>query len=229
MDVGDHMKPTNGGTKIWGNPDQKHRQWTSSNEVQRHNWSRPPEVKYVPPARPKNPDQNLWGLAGLAIEQPAIGRKPRECKDKRSEVEIPLISKKQGERNSRAKTHLRASVDRDDCILSEIKCGWWYWQKVVVGATFTERDELEGIETVDASNFITLENIERLKQAKEANRVQVSLISAYIIKTLYFGSRDAKIFIAALTAESTLSSSYGKHMIIGSLFYHHFVIFIYSD
>ncbi|KAK4752538.1 hypothetical protein SAY87_021336 [Trapa incisa] len=32
---------------------------------------------------------------------------------------------------------------------------------------------LQGIETVDASHFITQENVERLKQAKEANRVQV--------------------------------------------------------
>ncbi|KAK4773464.1 hypothetical protein SAY87_028483 [Trapa incisa] len=31
----------------------------------------------------------------------------------------------------------------------------------------------QGIETVDASHFITQENVERLKQAKEANRVQV--------------------------------------------------------
>ncbi|KAF5468809.1 hypothetical protein F2P56_012929 [Juglans regia] len=31
----------------------------------------------------------------------------------------------------------------------------------------------QGLETVDSSNFITPENIERLKQAKEANRVQV--------------------------------------------------------
>ncbi|KAL0421667.1 UNVERIFIED_CONTAM: Isoaspartyl peptidase/L-asparaginase 1 [Sesamum latifolium] len=31
----------------------------------------------------------------------------------------------------------------------------------------------EGIETVDSSYFITPENIERLKQAKEANRVQI--------------------------------------------------------
>lgn len=33
---------------------------------------------------------------------------------------------------------------------------------------------LQGVETVDASHFITPENIERLKQAKEANRVQVN-------------------------------------------------------
>lgn len=31
----------------------------------------------------------------------------------------------------------------------------------------------QGVETVDSSHFITKENIERLKQAKEANRVQV--------------------------------------------------------
>lgn len=31
----------------------------------------------------------------------------------------------------------------------------------------------QGVETVDASHFITPENIERLKQAKEANRVQI--------------------------------------------------------
>ncbi|KAJ1388547.1 Peptidase T2, asparaginase 2 [Sesbania bispinosa] len=31
----------------------------------------------------------------------------------------------------------------------------------------------QGVETVDSSHFITAENIERLKQAKEANRVQV--------------------------------------------------------
>lgn len=31
----------------------------------------------------------------------------------------------------------------------------------------------QGVETVDRSHFVTLENIERLKQAKEANRVQV--------------------------------------------------------
>ncbi|XP_051116672.1 isoaspartyl peptidase/L-asparaginase 1 [Andrographis paniculata] len=31
----------------------------------------------------------------------------------------------------------------------------------------------QGIEVVDSSHFITLENIERLKQAKEANRVQI--------------------------------------------------------
>ncbi|XP_058080169.1 isoaspartyl peptidase/L-asparaginase 1-like isoform X2 [Magnolia sinica] len=34
----------------------------------------------------------------------------------------------------------------------------------------------QGVETVDASHFITPENIERLSQAKEANRVQVSHI-----------------------------------------------------
>lgn len=34
---------------------------------------------------------------------------------------------------------------------------------------------LQGIETVDSNHFITPENIERLKQAKEANRVQVCL------------------------------------------------------
>ena len=32
---------------------------------------------------------------------------------------------------------------------------------------------VQGVETVDSSHFITQENIERLKQAKEANRVQV--------------------------------------------------------
>ncbi|KAK4252555.1 hypothetical protein QN277_014540 [Acacia crassicarpa] len=31
----------------------------------------------------------------------------------------------------------------------------------------------QGVETVDSSHFITVENIERLKQAKEANRVQI--------------------------------------------------------
>ncbi|CAH9057459.1 unnamed protein product [Cuscuta epithymum] len=31
----------------------------------------------------------------------------------------------------------------------------------------------QGVETLDTSNFITPENIERLKQAKEANRVQI--------------------------------------------------------
>ncbi|KAG5153569.1 hypothetical protein JHK82_011538 [Glycine max] len=31
----------------------------------------------------------------------------------------------------------------------------------------------QGVETVDSSHFITKENIERLKQAKEANRVQI--------------------------------------------------------
>ncbi|XP_024032336.1 isoaspartyl peptidase/L-asparaginase 1-like, partial [Morus notabilis] len=30
-----------------------------------------------------------------------------------------------------------------------------------------------GVETVDSSHFITAENIERLKQAKEANRIQL--------------------------------------------------------
>jgi len=32
---------------------------------------------------------------------------------------------------------------------------------------------LQGVETLDSSHFITAENIERLKQAKEADRVQV--------------------------------------------------------
>lgn len=32
---------------------------------------------------------------------------------------------------------------------------------------------VQGVETVDSSHLITPENIERLKQAKEANRVQV--------------------------------------------------------
>jgi len=32
---------------------------------------------------------------------------------------------------------------------------------------------LQGVETVDTSHFITPENIERLNQAKEADRVQV--------------------------------------------------------
>lgn len=40
---------------------------------------------------------------------------------------------------------------------------------------------LQGLETRDQSYFITENNIERLKQAKEANRVQVcSSISHYI-------------------------------------------------
>lgn len=32
---------------------------------------------------------------------------------------------------------------------------------------------VQGVETIESSHFITPENIERLKQAKEANRVQV--------------------------------------------------------
>ena len=41
----------------------------------------------------------------------------------------------------------------------------------------------QGVETGDASHFITQENIERLKQAKEANRVQV-------FSFLFFGRVD---------------------------------------
>lgn len=41
---------------------------------------------------------------------------------------------------------------------------------------------IQGVETVDASHFITPENIERLKQAKEANRVQVCILSSFIIE-----------------------------------------------
>ncbi|KAL3654960.1 hypothetical protein CASFOL_000746 [Castilleja foliolosa] len=39
------------------------------------------------------------------------------------------------------------------------------------GAEAFARDQ--GVETVDSSHFVTKENIERLKQAKEANRVQI--------------------------------------------------------
>ncbi|KAJ4966810.1 hypothetical protein NE237_018659 [Protea cynaroides] len=50
-----------------------------------------------------------------------------------------------------------------------------------------------------------------------------SIIDAIVLDpgehVFYAGSRDGKIFIAALTGESTLSSSYGKH-IIGSLSEH---------
>jgi hypothetical protein len=43
----------------------------------------------------------------------------------------------------------------------------------------------QGVETVDSSNFITQENIERLKQAKEANRVQVRSYSClYLLLAL---------------------------------------------
>ncbi|RVW20657.1 Isoaspartyl peptidase/L-asparaginase 1 [Vitis vinifera] len=42
----------------------------------------------------------------------------------------------------------------------------------------------QGVETVDASHFITPENIERLKQAKEANRVQVCILSSFIIELI---------------------------------------------
>lgn len=40
---------------------------------------------------------------------------------------------------------------------------------------------IQGVETVDASHFITPENIERLQQAKEANRVQVCNLSSSLI------------------------------------------------
>ena len=39
---------------------------------------------------------------------------------------------------------------------------------------------IQGVETVDASHFVTPENIERLQQAKEANRVQVCILSSLI-------------------------------------------------
>ena len=41
---------------------------------------------------------------------------------------------------------------------------------------------VKGVETVDESHFITSENIERLKQAKEANRIQVCLLYYVLIK-----------------------------------------------
>ncbi|KAE9445706.1 hypothetical protein C3L33_22398, partial [Rhododendron williamsianum] len=40
----------------------------------------------------------------------------------------------------------------------------------------------QGVETTDKSHFVTSENIERLKQAKEANRVQVCISHNHVIK-----------------------------------------------
>ncbi len=41
----------------------------------------------------------------------------------------------------------------------------------------------QGVETTDANSFITPENVERLKQAIEANRVQVGLYSLLLLLT----------------------------------------------
>ncbi|XP_052182381.1 isoaspartyl peptidase/L-asparaginase 1 [Diospyros lotus] len=42
----------------------------------------------------------------------------------------------------------------------------------------------QGVETMDQSHFITLENIERLKQAKESNRVQVDYTQPILKETI---------------------------------------------
>ena len=51
-----------------------------------------------------------------------------------------------------------------------IKCCCFHLSNFLVTVT---SKIVQGVETVDSSHFITQENIERLKQAKEANRVQV--------------------------------------------------------
>ncbi|KAL0385243.1 UNVERIFIED_CONTAM: Isoaspartyl peptidase/L-asparaginase 1 [Sesamum radiatum] len=48
-----------------------------------------------------------------------------------------------------------------------------YWAHLEFNYRFLPKKFINGIETVDSSYFITPENIERLKQAKEANRVQI--------------------------------------------------------
>lgn len=46
---------------------------------------------------------------------------------------------------------------------------------VLFGSIFLKN--VKGVETIDSSYFITPQNIERLQQAKEANRVQVFCLS----------------------------------------------------
>ncbi|XP_042516247.1 isoaspartyl peptidase/L-asparaginase 1 [Macadamia integrifolia] len=87
----------------------------------------------------------------------------------------------------------KGTVEMEACIMDDTKrCGAVSGLSTVVNAISLARLVMEktphiylafdgaeafakeqGVETVDSSNFITPENIERLKQAKEANRVQI--------------------------------------------------------
>ncbi|KAJ4974112.1 hypothetical protein NE237_007286 [Protea cynaroides] len=87
----------------------------------------------------------------------------------------------------------KGSVEMEACIMDSTKsCGAVSGLSTVMNAISLARLVMEktphiylafdgaeafakeqGVETVDTSNFITSENIERLKQAKEANRVQL--------------------------------------------------------
>lgn len=93
---------------------------------------------------------------------------------------------------------------------------------------FGDKCNVQGVETVDTSFFITAENLEKLEKARETNSVEVRCL--HFPHNLYLASEDSLIFVMPNCA--SMAELYVKDMqLIGvfflNFFFKNLVLIIY--
>lgn len=80
--------------------------------------------------------------------------------------------------------------------------------------SFGDKCNLQGVETVDTSFFITAENLEKLEKARETNSVEVRCL--HFPHKLYLASEDSLIFVMVCASMAEL---YVKDMQLIGVFF----------